>query len=179
MDQENEPSKDKYLKSLYEDAENRTGETVANVFKAQSLTPEILREHMRFYETTMFGKGELPIAFREMIGVVVSKANECPYCVSHHTRALLKVTTDKKRLAQIGEDFRRVELSKAEEAICLYAEKLTKSSFKMTEKDIDSLRVAGLNDQAIVEVNQVAAYYNYVNRIVDGLGVELEATMHE
>lgn len=44
----------------------------------------------------------------------------------------------------------------------------------MTREDVDSLRAVGLDDRAIVDANQVVAYYNYVNRVADGLGVELE-----
>jgi alkylhydroperoxidase family enzyme len=40
--------------------------------------------------------------------------------------------------------------------------------------DIDALRAAGLNDRAIHDATQVIAYFNYINRIADALGVELE-----
>lgn len=40
--------------------------------------------------------------------------------------------------------------------------------------DVDTLREAGLDDAEILDVCQVTAYYNYVNRLADGLGVELE-----
>jgi NAD(P)H-hydrate epimerase len=44
----------------------------------------------------------------------------------------------------------------------------------MRREDLDALREHGLDDRAIVDANQVVAYYNYVNRVADGLGVELE-----
>lgn len=44
----------------------------------------------------------------------------------------------------------------------------------MLRRDLDPLRAQGLDDRAIVDLNQVVAYFNYVNRIADGLGVELE-----
>jgi uncharacterized protein YciW len=44
----------------------------------------------------------------------------------------------------------------------------------MTSRDIDALRQAGFSDRDIVDANQVASYFNYVNRVADGLGVELE-----
>ncbi|HVM35476.1 MAG TPA: hypothetical protein VM784_09045 [Actinomycetota bacterium] len=44
----------------------------------------------------------------------------------------------------------------------------------MEEGDIDALRRVGLDDRAIVDANQVASYFNYVNRVADGLGVGLE-----
>lgn len=45
----------------------------------------------------------------------------------------------------------------------------------MTAGDIDNLKEVGLDDRAIHDLNQVVAYFNYVNRGVDGLGIELEA----
>lgn len=45
----------------------------------------------------------------------------------------------------------------------------------MIESDLVPLRAVGLTDRDIVDLNQVVAYFNYVNRVADGLGVELEA----
>ncbi len=56
-----------------------------------------------------------------------------------------------------------------------YTAKLTKSPWDMEEADVDALRAAGFSDRAILDIAQVVAYYAYVNRIADGLGVSLEA----
>lgn len=61
-------------------------------------------------------------------------------------------------------------------ALCRYALKLTLAPHEMQQADLDPLRQVGLDDRAIVDANQVIAYYNYVNRVADGLGVELEDT---
>ena len=55
-----------------------------------------------------------------------------------------------------------------------YAIKLTVDPGGMNSGDVDALRDAGFGDQAILDVCQVISYYNYVNRLADGLGVELE-----
>ncbi len=55
-----------------------------------------------------------------------------------------------------------------------YAEKLTVTPGEMTPDDVGALRSAGLSDRDILDVVQVVAYYAYVNRIADGLGVEVE-----
>ena len=59
-------------------------------------------------------------------------------------------------------------------ALCAYALKLTVTPHAMQAADVDALRAAGLSDRDVVDANQVVAYFNYVNRIADGLGVELE-----
>ena len=56
-----------------------------------------------------------------------------------------------------------------------YAVKLTLEPWNMAEADVAALRQAGLQDADILDINQVASYYAFVNRLADGLGVELEA----
>ena len=55
-----------------------------------------------------------------------------------------------------------------------YADKLTRTPWDMTEADLLLLREAGWDDRAILDINQTAAYYAYVNRVADGLGVLLD-----
>jgi uncharacterized peroxidase-related enzyme len=55
-----------------------------------------------------------------------------------------------------------------------YARKLTLKPAEMSEADLQPLREVGLLDREIVDVNQVVSYFNYVNRIAEGLGVTVE-----
>ena len=55
-----------------------------------------------------------------------------------------------------------------------YAVKLTLTPHHITEADISNLRSSGFDETAILDLCQVVSYYNYVNRLADGLGVELE-----
>ena len=57
-----------------------------------------------------------------------------------------------------------------------YVDKLTRSPASMTVDDVTALRSAGFGDPAILDICQVAAYYAFVNRLANGLGVELEET---
>ena len=66
------------------------------------------------------------------------------------------------------------EITDAERAMLDYASKLTVEPWKMVETDVVSLREEGFSDAAILDINQVTAYYAFANRLVDGLGVELE-----
>ena len=56
-----------------------------------------------------------------------------------------------------------------------YSAKLTRAPWDMTHEDVTSLQVGGFSDRAILDIAQIVAYYAYVNRIADGLGVTLEA----
>lgn len=55
-----------------------------------------------------------------------------------------------------------------------YALKLTRDPGAMTPADAGALGTAGFDDRAILDICQIVSYYNYVNRLADGLGVELE-----
>ena len=57
-----------------------------------------------------------------------------------------------------------------------YAVKLTRRPGDMNEADVSSLRAKGFDDRAIHDICAIAAYYAFVNRIADGLGVELEVS---
>lgn len=52
-----------------------------------------------------------------------------------------------------------------------YAVKLTEFAYKVTPDDLDRLRGFGFTDQAILQINLIASWFNYINRVADGLGV--------
>ncbi len=60
-----------------------------------------------------------------------------------------------------------------------YAVKLTLTPGKMCDGDVERLRGVGFDNAAVLDICQVVSYYNYVNRMADGLGVELEARWRE
>jgi uncharacterized peroxidase-related enzyme len=74
-------------------------------------------------------------------------------------------------------DWRSAPLDEQERALCAWAEKLTLRPADMTAADVDALRATGLSDEAISDAAQVVAYFNYINRIADGLGCDLEPGM--
>ena len=76
-------------------------------------------------------------------------------------------------------NFRQAQLSPADRAICEYVERLTLKPWEMVEADVVALREASFSDSAILDINQATGYYAYVNRLADGLGVELEEFWRE
>ena len=73
--------------------------------------------------------------------------------------------------------WREAALDEVDRALCAFAEKLTLSPADTGAPDVEELRRHGLDDRAIHDVTQVVAYFNYVNRIADALGTDLEADM--
>jgi alkylhydroperoxidase family enzyme len=52
-----------------------------------------------------------------------------------------------------------------------YVEKLTLRSVTVGREDIEALRRVGFDDTAILQINLLASWFNYINRVADGLGV--------
>ena len=71
-------------------------------------------------------------------------------------------------------DYREAALSEADRAMLDYVAVLTLAPAKTTEAHIERLRAAGFGDKAILDINQISGFFAWCNRIVDGLGVELE-----
>lgn len=71
-------------------------------------------------------------------------------------------------------DWRAAGLSEADQALCAYAEKLTRRQEAIVPEDIARLRAHGFDDAAIHDATQVIGYFNYITRVADGLGVEPE-----
>ena len=70
-------------------------------------------------------------------------------------------------------------LAPADAALCAYAEKATRTPAAMGLADVAALRTHALDDTAIHDAVQVIAYFNYINRVADCLGVDLEPEMRD
>ena len=55
-----------------------------------------------------------------------------------------------------------------------YVEKLTLRPVSISRDDIENLRSHGFDDTAILQINLIASWFNYINRVADGLGVGRE-----
>lgn len=82
--------------------------------------------------------------------------------------------TGERLLAALAVDHRQAELAAADRAMLDYAVKLTRTPGEMSARDAAALRAHGFDDRAIHDICAITAYYAFVNRIADGLGVELE-----
>lgn len=152
------------------------GGQVDQILLAHSLRPHTLEGHMALYRGVLHHpRNSLDKAFAEAVGVLVSRANGCEYCVAHHAAGMRRHLDDRHRAESW---LHALETERFESAFDLaqcaalnYAFKLTITPAEMHEVDIESLQDAGWSDGEILEINQVAAYFAYANRTVLGLGV--------
>ena len=165
-----ESEADDELLKVYQEVKGSRGK-LSNILSAHSLNPSALQAHMDLYMAIMFGPSGLSREQREMIAVVVSSADRCPYCIRHHAAALGRYWKDDDKLASFVEDYRGIDLTPMMEAVLDYVLKLTTTPHAMAEADVQRLRESGLADEDILTVNLIASYFNFVNRIALGLGV--------
>ena len=159
------------LQEIYRELKEERGK-VANIMKVHSLNPQAMKAHLDLYVTLMFGKSGLSRQERELIAVAVSAANGCEYCVHHHAVALNQYWRDEGKIGRLIEDPQSVDLPERARQMFHYAVKLTKSPDGINRDDVDALHQTGLTDEDILNVNLIASYFNFVNRIAIGLGVE-------
>jgi len=159
------------LKEIYNKIKKERGK-LSNIMKIHSLNPDAMKRHMELYISLMFGKSDLSREEREFIAVVVSKINRCEYCINHHKEALMFYWKNKEKLNRFLYDFNSVTLSKREHAILGYVSKLTRTPSDICKDDTEKLRNVGFTDNEILDVTLICSYFNFVNRIALGLGVE-------
>ena len=166
------------LKKLYERVKGPDN-NVDNVLMIHSLRPHSLEGHMKLYKNVLHHAGNsLPKWYLEALGVYVSQLNQCSYCVEHHFAGFSRLLTDEVSAARfrqaVEHDAMHTYFEGRELAGCVYAKQLTLAHASIQETDIHALRSASFSDGEILEINQVVSYFNYVNRMVVGLGVNTD-----
>jgi uncharacterized peroxidase-related enzyme len=91
--------------------------------------------------------------------------------VESHAEFLRQTSLDDDLAAAIRRDWREAGLDAGDRALCAFAEKLTRAPATVAREDVDALRAAGFDDTAISQATMIASFFNYVNRVADGLGV--------
>lgn len=166
------------LKQAYEKVKTPHG-TVDNVMRVHSLRPHTMEGHVALYRSVLHHPDNtLPLWFLECVAVATSLLNNCGYSFAHHWTNARNLLGDDARAAQILQSLRDGQPERAfagkELALIEYARTLTRAPGEITRAAVDACREAGADDGEILEVNQVCAYFNYSNRLLNGLGVDTE-----
>ena len=159
------------LKEVYDEIKNSRGK-ISNIMKIHSLDPDTMKYHLDLYLSIMFSESNLSREERELIAIVVSALNNCTYCINHHAEALNAYWKDDSRINMHIHDYKSMEFPIRTLAILNYAEKMTLTPGLVNEFDVQNLRIHDISDEDILNINLVVSYFNFVNRIANGLGVE-------
>ena len=150
--------------------------TVDNVMRVHSLRPNTMRGHLSIYRAALHDEtNKIPTWFQETISSYVSILNKCEYSLANHWKNAAYLIGDSKKASKIK---KALDQHKPENAfdgkeleMLNYARKLTLYPDKIVKSDIERLKRLGFGDGEILEANQIICYFNYVNRLINGLGV--------
>jgi uncharacterized peroxidase-related enzyme len=140
-----------------------------------SLYPDIVMERLRLYRSVEGCPSALDDRERQLAAYVASLLNGTTHCASGLRVKLRTLAVDADVMTAIetnpgapatGDD--RVD------AILAYAALLTSEPRSVDAEHVDALRAVGLSDLDIVDLNNIVAYYNYINRVANGLGLFTE-----
>jgi len=150
--------------------------TVDNVMRVHSLRPSTLRGHVELYRAALHDSANtLPTWLQETIASYVSILNCCDYSLANHWANAAHLIDDPERAKSIEKALKAQApesiFSGKELALLTYAHKLTLAPGDMQEADVQLLKNHGLTDGEILEANQIIGYFNYANRLLNGLGV--------
>jgi uncharacterized peroxidase-related enzyme len=160
------------LKEGYERIKRALGRIIP-FYRAYSVSPRLLHAHLDFY-AAVGAPGALSKLRKEMIATAVSADNGCEHCTELHGGFLSKLTPDKALVRALVSDPHAAPLEGADRALIAYALKLTRTPREVRQTDVEALRAAGFSEEEIFEAALVTAYFNYTNRVAEGLGVEPE-----
>ncbi len=169
---------DETLKAALDFARTPHG-TVDNVMRVHSLRPSTMNGHVVLYRACLHDDANtVPMWFQEVISSYVSTLNDCPYSYANHWANARHLIGDDARADAVEAALQAHRpadaFDGAELAALLYAERLTLHPGKIAKADVEALRTAGWTDGEILEINQIVGYFNYANRLLNGLGVTTE-----
>jgi uncharacterized peroxidase-related enzyme len=157
-------------RKLFAKATERIG-FVPNVFRAYAWRPERFRNWFALFKDVMNDTPGLSERDREMISVAVSMANRCLYCLVAHGATLRQLSDDPVQADRITFDHRRAGLTPREQAMLDFAVKVTVEPSACEEADLEALRAHGFSDEDIWDIAEVAAMFNYTNRMASATGM--------
>jgi uncharacterized peroxidase-related enzyme len=165
------------LKAVYEQDRGEWGQ-VSPVTRMWSLRPDALEKYLAFKKTVFFGGTTLGRAREELLAVVLSRLTRCSYCAVTHGEFLREALgADHARVLEIARDYRQAGLEPADVAMLDFAVKVTEASERITADDVAALRQAGFDETQVLDIILVAAYRNFMSRVVNAAGLDLEGRL--
>jgi uncharacterized peroxidase-related enzyme len=159
------------LKEAYDWQAERLGEPT-DFTKLGSLYPDIVMERLRLYRAVEACPSSLAPAERQLAAFVTSLVNGTTHCASGLRVKLAELGVDDDVRAAIEADPRDPRTGDDRlDAILSYAAALTASPATVDVALVQRLRDVGLDDLEVVDLNDMVAYYNYINRVANGLGM--------
>lgn len=152
-----------FLPSLPADA------ALLHVFKRNRSTAVPLLD---YHEALLRGASPLSVGERELIAGFVSGLNACSYCHGVHEGVAREFGMPAELMAALLADIETAAIDARMKPVLRYVKKLTLTPARLTQADADAVFAAGWNEQALYDAISVCALFNFMNRLVEGLGIK-------
>jgi uncharacterized peroxidase-related enzyme len=148
---------------------------VTELTQIGSLYPELVAARLNLYAVVDATPSDVPDHVRRIVALLTSVLNGCLFCTVGHTEKLTEAGYGQfaQAIKADPEGFATGD-PKADAAVA-YARKLVTDPRHIVEADVTALREAGWGDLDILDINNLSAYYSYINRVAAGLGLQREA----
>jgi uncharacterized peroxidase-related enzyme len=162
------------LAEAYQSQFEKIGQ-VTELTQIGGLYPDLVQARLRLYEVVDATPSDVPDHVRRAVALLTSVLNGCLFCTVGHTQKL--TAAGHGELAQqIKADPEGITTGDPKnDAAISYARKLVTDPSHIVEQDVKALRDAGYTDLDILDINNITAYYCYINRVAAGLGLQREA----
>ncbi|MEX2497027.1 MAG: peroxidase-related enzyme [Woeseia sp.] len=145
------------------------GASLLDVFRS---FPESSKPLIEYHEVLLRGASPFNEAQRELIAAYVSGLNHCNYCHGVHTATAERLGIEEGLVSKLLEHFDTAEVTDEMKPVLRYARKLTEQPGSIGQADADAVLAAGWDESAIFHTVAVTALFNFMNRLVEGLGIE-------
>jgi uncharacterized peroxidase-related enzyme len=162
------------LAQAYQSQFDKIGK-VTELTQIGSLYPELVAKRLELYAVVDATPSAVPDHVRRAVALLTSVLNGCLFCTVGHTEKLTEAgygelaqaIKDEPETVTIGDT--------AADAAIGYARKLVTDPRHIVAADVTALRDGGWSDLDILDINNISAYYCYINRVAAGLGLQREA----
>ncbi len=139
----------------------------------------IYRPFVHFLREVMRGPSPFTDSERELIGAYTSGLNDCDFCQDTHLSTAMALGVEPAILKSLMDNIDVAPVDEKMKPVLRFVKKLTEQPARIVESDLDAVRAAGWNDQALHDAIAVCGLFSYMNRLVFGHGLELADTDFE
>ena len=136
--------------------------------------PAQVKPLLEYHDVLLRGESPLSVAERELIAAFVSGLNACSFCFGAHKIYAKAFGVDEAVLDALVADVDRAPVDEKLKPLLKYVAKLKNLPPKLTDADAKAVYDAGWSERALFDAIQVAALFNYMNRIIEGTGVTFD-----
>ncbi|MBW1844523.1 MAG: peroxidase-related enzyme [Deltaproteobacteria bacterium] len=144
---------------------------LADVFRA---FPERVKPLLAYHDALLRGESPLTVAERELIAAFVSGLNACDFCFGAHKLYARAFGIDESVIDALTADLETADVEPQLKPILRYIAKLKDLPPKLTTADAQAVYDAGWSERALFDAIEVAALFNFMNRIIEGTGVTFD-----